>query len=186
MNPSTEQILNAIRVTPSEIVYIFPNNSNICMVAKQAAGLCEEKKAVVIPSKSVPQGLAAMLAFNADAAEDENTKCMNDAMSSVKTLEMTFAAHDSAFDGKLISKGQLLGLVEHKVRYVSDDRKQSMECLAEHMRDSSYVTVFYGSDINEDEASEMLELLENKLGNDIEVTMLKGGQPLYYYVISVE
>lgn len=186
MNPSTEQLLNAIDQTPSEIVYIFPNNSNICLVARQAAELCEGKKAIVIPSKSVPQGLAAMLAFDTDLSEDENTVNMEGALESVTTLEMTFAAHDSTFEDNVIKEGQLLGLVNHKVTYISDDRRAAMDRLAEHMTDASFITVFYGSDVSEDEAEEMLAYLENKLGDDVEVTMLDGGQPLYYYVISVE
>ena len=186
MNPSTEQILDAVYQTPSDIVYILPNNSNICMVAGQAAELCEGKVAVVIPSKSVPQGIAAMLAFDPTLEAIENTANMAEAMSNVKTLEMTYAAHDSVIDGNEIKKGQYLGLVDHKIKHVSSSRKEAMECLSEHMSDASFITVFHGSDVDKKEADEMLELLSQKLGDDIEITMLDGGQPLYYYVISAE
>ncbi len=186
MNPSTDQILDAVKQTPSEIVYIFPNNSNICMVAKQAAELCEEKKAIVIPSKSVPQGLAAMLCFDEELSEEENTENMTVALGNVKTLEMTFAAHDSKFDGKDIKEDQILSLVEHKVKYVDDTCKQAMEKLCEHMMDASYVTMFYGNGVTEEEAESMAELVSERLGEDTEVTIINGAQPLYYYVISVE
>jgi len=186
MNPSTDQILKAVRETPSEIVFVFPNNSNICMVAKQAAELCEEKIAVVIPSKSVPQGLAAMLVFDEELSVEENTANMTEALTSVKTLEMTFAAHDSKFDGRDIKEGQILGLVEHKVKYVDDNCQQGMDNLVEYMRGASYVTLFYGNGVNEEEAEAIQERLCEQLGEDTEVTIINGGQPLYYYVISVE
>ena len=156
------------------------------MVAGQAAELCEGKVAVVIPSKSVPQGIAAMLAFDPTLEAIENTANMTEAMSNVKTLEMTYAAHDSVIDGNEIKKGQYLGLVDHKIKHVSSSRKEAMECLSEHMSDASFITVFHGSDVDKKEADEMLELLSQKLGDDIEITMLDGGQPLYYYVISAE
>ena len=186
MNPSTDQILDAIKQTPSEIVFILPNNSNICMVARQAAELCEEKHAVVIPSKSVPQGLAAMLAFDEEIDEEVNTENMIGALSSVKTLEMTFAAHDSKFDGKDIKEGQILGLVEHKVKFVNDNCLQGIDNMIEYMKGSSYVTMFYGNGIEEAEAEQMQKYVSQKLGEDTEVTIINGEQPLYYYVISVE
>lgn len=185
MNPSTDQILEAIGRSAGKTVFILPNNSNICLVAKQAAEL-SEKRAIVIPSTSVPQGLAAMLAFDPDADEEDNEVSMNAALSGVKTLELTFAAHDSTFDGKQIKKDQLLGLVEHKVRFVCDDIESAIDNFAAYMGEPSFVTIFYGEDITEEQAEAAQNRFLEVLGSDTEVTIINGAQPLYYFVISVE
>jgi len=186
MNPSTDQILAAIEKSAGENVFILPNNSNICLVANQAAAMCESKKAIVIPCTSVPQGLAAMLAFDPEAGEQENKDAMISALDNVTTLEMTFAAHDSEFDGQQITKGQILGLVEHKVKHVGKDRFEIMDRFADFMKDASYVTVFYGEGVSDYEAEKMEKRLTEMLGEDTSVTVIEGGQPLYYYLISVE
>lgn len=186
MNPSTEQLIEAINDTPSEIVYLLPNNSNICLVAEQASRLVQDKTVIVIPSVSVPQGIAAMMNFSPDDTPDENTANMTAALASVKTLDITFAAHDSTFDGQEIKGGQILGLVERKVKYVTDTREECMDLLVAHMENASFVTLFYGSDIDEADAEAMANRLREKLGEDVEVAVIGGGQPLYYYVISVE
>lgn len=186
MNPSTEQLIDAINDTPSEIVYLLPNNSNICLVAQQAAVLVQDKTVIVIPSVSVPQGIAAMMNFSAEETPDENTSNMTAALSAVKTLDITFAAHDSTFDGKVIKGGQMLGLVEHKVKYVTDTRRECMDELITHMQDAAFITLFYGEDVSAEEAEEMAAYLAEKLGDDVEIATIYGGQPLYYYVISVE
>ncbi len=186
MNPSTEQLIEAVNNTPSEIVYLLPNNSNICLVAKQAASLVQDKTVIVIPSVSVPQGIAAMMNFSAEETPDENTSNMTAALSAVTTLDITFAAHDSTFDGKIIRGGQMLGLVEHKVKYITDTRKECMTALAPHMKGASYITLFYGEEVSSEEADQMAAYLTEKLGDDVEIAVLYGGQPLYYYVISVE
>lgn len=186
MNPSTEQLLSAVNSTPAENVYLLPNNSNICLVATQCANLCKDKNVIVIPTVSVPQGVAAMLSFDADLSADENTVAMEEAASAVTTLEMTFAARDSEFDGNSIKEGQILGLVNHKVKYVSDDKVGCLEKLSEHMSDASFITLFYGEDVTEDEANAAVAYLEEKLGDDVEISAINGGQPLYYYTISVE
>lgn len=186
MNPSTEQLLNAVDQTPAENVYLLPNNSNICLVATQCANLCKDKNVIVVPTVSVPQGVAAMLAFDGDLSSDENTAAMEEAASAVTTLEMTFAARDSEFDGNSIKEGQILGLVNHKVKYVSDDKESCLEKLSEHMTDASFITLFYGEDVTEDEANVAVSYLEEKLGSDVEISAINGGQPLYYYTISVE
>lgn len=186
MNPSTEQLLNAVEQTPAENVYLLPNNSNICLVATQCANLCKDKNVIVVPTVSVPQGVAAMLAFDGDLSSDENTAAMEEAASAVTTLEMTFAARDSEFDGNSIREGQILGLVNHKVKYVSDDKESCLEKLCEHMTDASFITLFYGEDVTEDEANAAVSYLEQRLGADVEISAINGGQPLYYYTISVE
>lgn len=186
MNPSTEQLIEAVNATPSEIVYLLPNNSNICLVAEQAAKIVEDKRVIVIPSVSVPQGIAAMMNFSPDETPEENTANMTAALGSVKTLDITFAAHDSTFDGQEIKGGQILGLVERKVKYVTDTREECMDMLIDHMGEASFVTLFYGSDVDPEDAERMADHLREKLGDDVEVAVVGGGQPLYYYVISVE
>ena len=186
MNPSAEQLIEAVNETPSEIVYLLPNNSNICLVAEQVAKIVEDKQVIVIPSVSVPQGIAAMMNFSPDETPDENTANMTAALASVKTLDITFAARDSQFDGQEIKGGQILGLVERKVKYVTDTREECMDLLLEHMGEASFVTLFYGSDVDPDDAERMADHLREKLGDDVEVAVVGGGQPLYYYVISVE
>ncbi|MBQ7827134.1 MAG: DAK2 domain-containing protein, partial [Clostridia bacterium] len=184
--PSAEQLIEAVNATPSEIVYLLPNNSNICLVAEQVAKIVEDKKVIVIPSVSVPQGIAAMMNFSPDETPEENTANMIAALSSVKTLDITFAARDSTFDGQEIKGGQILGLVERKVKYVTDTREECMDMLIDHMGDASFVTLFYGSDVDPEDAERMADHLREKLGDDVEVASVCGGQPLYYYVISVE
>ncbi len=186
MNPSAEQLIDAVNETPSEIVYLLPNNSNICLVAEQVAGMVSDKRVIVIPSVSVPQGIAAMMNFTPDETPEENTANMTAALASVKTLDITFAARDSTFDGQEIKGGQILGLVERKVKYVTDTREECMDMLLDHMGEASFVTLFYGSDVDPEDAERMANHLRQRLGEDVEIAVVCGGQPLYYYVISVE
>lgn len=185
MNPSTEQLVEAVMQTPAKTVYLFPNNANICMVAEQVAKFVEDRKVVVIPSVSVPQGISALMQFDPDADADTNTQTMREALKAVKTLDMTYAAHDSTVNGEKVVCGQILGLVEHKVRYVADSRNECLEKFLQEFDGASFVTVFYGSDVSEAEANETLAYLQNNIP-DAEIALLAGGQPLYYYVISVE
>lgn len=186
MNPSADQLIDAVNTTPSEVVYLLPNNSNICLVAEQVSKMVEDKQVIVIPSVSVPQGIAAMMNFSPDEDPETNEANMTAALASVKTLDITFAARDSQFDGQEIKGGQILGLVERKVKYVTDTREECMDMLLEHMGEASFVTLFYGSDVDSEDAERMAEHLREKLGDDVEVVSVCGGQPLYYYVISVE
>lgn len=185
MNPSTEQLVEAVQKTPAKTVFLLPNNANICMVAEQVAKFVDDRNVVVIPSVSVPQGIAALMQFDPDATPDDNTQTMREALKAVKTLDMTYAAHDSTVNGEKVMCGQILGLVEHKVRYVADSRDACMEKFLGEFEGASFVTVFYGSDVSEAEANETLAYLQKNLP-DAEIALLSGGQPLYYYVISVE
>lgn len=185
MNPSTEQLVNAVLRTPAKTVYLFPNNANICLVAEQVSKLVKDRDVVVIPSISVPQGLSALLQFDPEQPPEVNTQNMTEALSSVKTLDVTFAAHSSTVNGEQVEEGQILGLVNHKVRYVADSRPECLQKLLAELEDASFLTVFYGSDVTEEEANEALSLLQSSLPN-AEIAMLSGGQPLYYYVISAE
>ena len=186
MNPSTEDMLNAIRKTPAENVIVLPNNSNIYLVAAQAALLEENKHVEVLRTVSLPQGINALLAFDPEADVADNVAAMKSAMRSVSSLSMTFAAHDSTFDGKEIKENQILGLVENKVRYVCDDRAECMRKLCENIKEASVVTVFYGEDSSEEEAEQMQEILREELGDAVDVMLVDGGQPVYYYIISAE
>lgn len=186
MNPSTEDIVKAIDMTPSEIVYVLPNNKNIYMAAKQSEDLVADKKVIVLRSVSYPQGISAMLAFNPDTEEPENTEAMVKAMNSVKTANITFAARDSVFDNSKIKEGQILGLVEGKVKYICESKEECMADIAADINDSSYITVFYGEGVTENEAEGMKSFLKEKLSSDKEIVFINGGQPIYYYIISAE
>ncbi len=186
MNPSTQDIIDAVMKTPSEYVFILPNNKNICMVANQASQIVTEKKVIVIPTETVPQGISAMIAYNPDGEPEEVTREMKEAYEMVTSMSVTFAVRDTQIDRFTIEKGQFLGLVEGKIACVTNDSFSCAKQLARGMTGASYVTVFYGEGVNEETANEVGELISNKVGGGCEVAVLYGGQPLYDYIISVE
>lgn len=185
MNPSTEDILRAINQTPSKIVFVLPNNKNIIMAAEQAATLTE-KKVIVIPSNTIPQGISAMIEFMPEGTESDNEAVMKNAVSKVKTGQITFAVRDSVFDGKKIKKGEILGLIEDKVTFIEKNLENcALKITKELIKDGeTFVTVFYGSDVSEKEALHIKEKLTAIVKGDVNV--LRGGQPVYYYIISAE
>ena len=187
MNPSTEDILAAVQATPAKTVFVLPNNKNIIMAAAQAAEIAD-RKVVVIPSRTVPQGISAMLAYDPDASAEDNTAAMNEALSSVCTGQVTFAARDSDFDGHKIKEGELLAMKEGKMVYTGKDMELICTRLAKALvsKDSSMVTIYYGEDITKEQAEEIRSAIENKLSSSIEVNTIYGGQPVYYYIISAE
>jgi dihydroxyacetone kinase-like predicted kinase len=185
MNPSTQDIINAVMQTPAEIVFVLPNNKNICMVANQAAEIVKDRRVVVIPTHTVPQGMSAMIAFNPDGELDEVVSEMNDAVAMVTSMSVTFAVRDTQIDRFSIKKGQFLGLVEGKIACVTNDNFSCMKQLARGMTGASYVTVFYGEDVSEEQANKVAEMISERV-EGCEVAMLPGGQPLYDYIISVE
>ena len=186
MNPSTQDIIDAVMKTPAEYVFVLPNNKNICMVANQAASIVTERKVIVIPTETVPQGMAVMIAFNPDGEVDEITKEMKDAAAMVTSMSVTFAVRDTQIDRFNITKGQFLGLVENKIACVTNDNFSCMKQLARGMTGASYVTLFYGENVTEEQANEVAEMISNKVGGGCEVAVLYGGQPLYDYIVSVE
>jgi DAK2 domain fusion protein YloV len=186
MNPSTQNIIDAVLKTPAEYVFVLPNNKNICMVARQASEIITERKVIVIPTETVPQGMAAMIAYNPDGEVEEITKEMNDAAAMVTSMSVTFAVRDTQIDRFNITKGQFLGLVENKIACVTNDNYSCMKQLARGMTGASYVTLFYGENVSEDEANKVAEMISNKVGGGCEVAVLYGGQPLYDYIVSVE
>ena len=187
MNPSTEDILAAVQATPAKNVFVLPNNKNIVMAAMQAAEIAD-RNVVVIPSKTVPQGISAMLAYDCDASVKENTEAMNEALSSVTTGQVTFAARDSDFDGHKIKEGELLAMKEGKMVYTGKDMELICSRLAKALisKETSMVTVYYGEDITEEQAEGIRSVIESKLPSSIEVNAIYGGQPVYYYIISAE
>ena len=187
MNPSTEAILKQIQKTPAEIVYVLPNNKNIIMAAQQCVDLVEDKKVIVLPAKTVPQGISAMIAVNPDGDEAENTAAMEEAMSLVTTMEVTYAARDSEFDGQAIHAGDYLLLVDNQLFGTEKDLHTALDKLAQASKERAgeFISIFYGEGVDPDQAEQALALFQTACP-DAEITMLEGGQPVYHYLISVE
>ena len=185
MNPSMQDILDAVNKTPAEIVYVLPNNKNIDMVATQAAEASEEKKVVVIHTKSVPEGISALLAFDETAETDDNTYAMSEAIGHVKSLSVTHAVRDANIDGIAVRNGQSMGLVGGKIKSVGSDNSECVEKLLSYMENATYITVFYGEDAPEYEADKICNMITEAVP-EAEVVLARGGQPLYDYIISAE
>lgn len=185
MNPSMQDILDAVNKTPSDIVFVLPNNKNIDMVANQAAEASTEKKVIVIHTKSVPEGIAALLVFDETATPEDNEAAMAEAITHVKSLSVTHAVRDACIDGIAVRSGQTMGLVGGKIRSVGANSMEAIEKLLDQMKEAVYITIFYGEDANETEANAVREMIENAAA-DAEVVLAYGGQPLYDYLISVE
>ncbi|MCI8331803.1 MAG: DAK2 domain-containing protein [Clostridiales bacterium] len=186
MNPSTDDLLHAVSQVNAENVFILPNNKNIYMVAKQAEELSTDKKVMVIPTRSVPQGLSALMAFDENINPDKNMDAMLDAIGLVKTFSVTYAVRDSVIGENTISEGAVLGLAEGKIACVADNDLECVKAMTERMKDASMITLFYGEDVSEEEAAKAGDLLREAVGPYCEVVVLGGGQPLYHYIISVE
>ena len=186
MNPSTQDILVKINATPAETVFVFPNNKNIIMAAEQAAPLTE-KKVVVIPSKTIPQGVSAMLAFDPEADEQTNTDAMTESMQGVLTMQITYAARDSDFDGHDIRAGEYLALYGGALFGSDTDINVLLRGLAEKTQEqgAEFVTIYYGADITAEQAEQTARLFA-EVCPDAEINLINGGQPVYYYLISAE
>lgn len=187
MNPSTEDILKAVEATPAEIVYILPNNKNIIMAAQQCVPLCEDKKVVILPTKTVPQGVAAMLVADPEAEEEVNTAAMTEAFQKVRTSEITYAARDSDFDGFAIHQGDYLALEEHQLFGTDQDLDALLDRLArsDTHQSAEFISIFYGEDVTEEQGQKAEAIFAAACPN-AEVSLLPGGQPVYYYMISAE
>ena len=186
MNPSTQDILEAVNKVPAETVFILPNNKNIIMAAQQVEGLTP-KKVVVIPSKTVPQGVTAMLSFNPEGSVEENTEAMNKALGTVDTMQITYAARNSDFDGYDIHEGDYLAMYGSALFGTSRDIKVLLRSLAEkvHADGREFVTIYYGADITPKQAQKAADIF-TQLCPGADVNLLSGGQPVYYYLISAE
>lgn len=187
MNPSTDDILRAIESTPAETVFVLPNNKNIIMAAEQTIPI-STRKVVVIHTRTVPQGTAACLAFDPDADIKTNTIAMQKAAEKIATGQITFAARDSEFDGFKIKKGELLNMIEGKISFVDTDlQKSAMKLIKKMVKSKSeFLTVLYGEDVSDNEAMELEEAVNDKYGSKLDITFIRGDQPVYYYIISVE
>ena len=187
MNPSTDDILRAIEATPAETVFVLPNNKNIIMAAEQAIPLAT-RKVIVIHTRTIPQGITCALNFDPDADDNTNALAMQAAIDNVSTGQITFAARDSEFDGKAIKQGELLALENGKITFTETDLEKCVLKLAKQMikKNNEFVTIFYGQDITDAQAEEIYNAVNEKFGDKVEITLVNGGQPVYYFIISVE
>ena len=187
MNPATEDILAAIQSVPAKTVFVLPNNKNIIMAAEQAQKLAD-RQVVVLPTRTVPMGITALLNFDPSANVETNTINMMAAADKVSTGLITYAARDSEFDGKRIRKGEIMALENGKIVATSNDLTKATYRLARSMfkKDSSFVTIISGCDVSDEDAEKVTEIVKAKCPNHVEVSHIRGGQPVYYYMISVE
>ena len=187
MNPSTEDMLNAIEKVNAEHIYILPNNKNIIMAANQARDLTEDKEIIVIPSKTVPQGIAAVINFSADAGVKENEEVMMEAIANVKTGQVTYAVRDTRIDDKEIHEGDIMGIGDTGILAVSTSiDSTTKEMLAQLVdEDSELISIYYGEDVSDEDAEHLIAEIE-ELYPDQDVDAHRGGQPIYYYILAVE
>lgn len=187
MNPSTEDILEAIEQTPAHNVFVLPNNKNIIMAAEQAVNLAD-RNVCVLQTRTIPQGITAMMNFNPEADFKENGAAMTESIDTVASGQITFAVRDSDYDGHKIKQGDILAMDNGKVAFTEKNLTKALVKLTKKLisSSSSYITLIYGSDIEEEDANEAYETLRSKISDDIDIVLVNGGQPVYYYIISVE
>ena len=187
MNPSTEDILNAIDKVNADVVYVLPNNKNIILAANQAESLVEDKKVVVIPSKTVPQGITALINFIPDSSVEENVERMTAEMSRVKTGQVTYAVRDTELDGKVIKENDIMGIGDQGIVAVGQDiADTTVDMIMELVDDESeLISIYYGADVTEEDAQAIAEKI-SEVCSDVEVEVNYGGQPIYYYLVSIE
>ena len=187
MNPSTDDILSAIEKVNARTVFVFPNNKNIIMAANQARDLTEDKTVIVIPTKTVPQGITAAINFIPDMSAEENEEVMLDAISGVRTGEVTYAVRDTMIDDREIHSGDYMGIGDDGIAAVGTDIQDVTFEMLESMvsAETELISVYYGSDVDEVEAARLRDRIEEKFTScDIELQC--GGQPVYYYIVSTE
>ncbi len=188
MNPSTEDILSAVLATPAEHVFVLPNNKNIIMAAEQTIPLAD-RGVSVLQTRTIPQGITALLNFDESLSAEENHVNMMKAAERVGTGLVTFAARDSSLDGEKIRKGEILGMENGKITVVEQDLLHVAYRVTKHLynkRDCSLITIFYGADATEEQALELQNMLSAKYGSNVDISIVNGGQPVYYFIISVE
>ena len=187
MNPSTEDVLDAISKVNAETVFVFPNNKNIILAANQAAEIEEEKKVIVIPTKTIPQGISALISFDESATAEANQAGMEDAITAVKSGQVTYAVRDTSIDGKEIKTGDYMGIDDAGIQAVGQDITEVVKDLIGAMadEDSELLSIYYGSDVEEEKADALVEAVQAAYP-DFEVEAHAGGQPIYYYILSLE
>lgn len=189
MNPSTDDIIKAVLKVPAKVVYVLPNNKNIIMAAQMAKNSVKDREVIVLETKTVPQGISAMLAFDETAGKEENLDTMMQTAGAVQTASVTFAARDSEVDGKPIKEGQIMGLCNGAIKFIGEDKEEIAFSATDELfnpDENGLVTIIYGENATEEDAQKIEEKLVEKYSSGIEVSMVNGGQPVYYYLISVE
>lgn len=187
MNPSTEDMLTAIEHVNADHIFILPNNKNIVMAANQAASMVEDKDIIVIPTKTIPQGITALVNYISDYSAKENEEAMNAEIAKVKTGQVTYAVRDTEIDGKAIKQDDYMGIGDKTILSVGTELKTVTLQMVDEMIDdeSAIVSIYFGADVSEEDAKELASVIQEKYP-DLEVEINNGGQPIYYYVISVE
>ena len=188
MNPSTDDILRAIEATPAETVFVLPNNKNIIMAAEQAVKLAD-RRVCVLQTRTIPQGISAMLAFDPEQSYSDNRLAMTRQFDQVQTGLITFAARDSEFDGRPIKKGEILGLDNGKLSFTERDVAKAVMRLIKQLAkkaQGNFITVIYGADVTDEQAEKVEQQVRERYGDDYEINLINGGQPVYYYMLSVE
>ncbi len=187
MNPSTEDMLNAIDKVNAENVFIFPNNSNIILAANQAQSIVEDKNIIVVPTKTIPQGISALIAYSEEASPEENTEAMTEEIANIKSGSVTYAVRDTEIDDKTIKQGDIMGIGDKTIlsvgQNIQDVTKDMIEQLAGD--DAELISIYYGSDVTEEDANALAKAVE-AVYPDVDVEVNYGGQPIYYYILSVE
>ena len=188
MNPSTEDIYYAVMSTPAKRVFVLPNNKNIIMAAKQTVDMCDDREVIIVPTRTIPQGMSAMLVFDPDSDVKTNVDNMLNAASNVSTGQVTFAARDSEFGTKKIKEGDIIGLDNGKLTVTSSTPNKALLKLAKSMigKEMSFVTLISGEDVSDEDAAEAVSMLEDRFADQVDITYIKGDQPIYYYIFSVE
>lgn len=187
MNPSTEDILGAINRVNADTIFILPNNGNIILAAEQARELTEDKKIVVIPTKNIPQGITAMINYVDGMTPEENAEAMTEGLNEVKSGQVTYAVRDTIIDGKEIKAGDIMGLSDKTIENVGTDVVDTTITLIQNMlnEDSELVTIYYGEEGKEEDAKRIAEAVQ-EIDDELEIEIHYGGQPIYYYFVSVE
>ncbi len=188
MNPSTDDIYAAVMATPAKTVFVLPNNKNIIMAAEQTQAIVEDREVVIVPTRTIPQGMSAMLVFDPDSDAQTNRENMLEAASAVSTGQVTYAARDSEFGMKKIKEGEIIALEDGKLTVTDKSIEKALLKLAKNMidKDTSFVTLISGEDVSDEDAQKAYDMLCEKFGDDIDITFVSGGQPIYYYILSVE
>ncbi len=187
MNPSTDDILSAIEQVNAETIYVFPNNKNIILASEQARDLTEDKRIIVIPTTTVPQGITAVISFDPDSSPEENEAVMNEEIRNVKTGQVTYAVRNTTIDGRQIHEGDIMGIADHGIEAVSDSVPGTVMALLDALvdDDSELISLYYGGDVAEEDALALESRVQEKYF-DCDVELSNGGQPIYYYIVSVE
>ncbi len=188
MNPSTDDILEAVLGTPAKNVIVLPNNKNIILAAEQVIPLVTDRKVIIVPTRTIPQGMTAMLNFDPEISAESNAQLMLDAAHGVGTGLVTFAARNSEFGGKKIKEGDIIALQNGKLTITEKSAVKALVKLSKDMvhRDTSFITIIYGEDVSEEDANKAYEELRDKFGSRADISLIKGDQPIYYFILSVE